>query len=248
MYLFLWLLALKNLNSKSKLCNVMPSYPVSSLKFPLNHITWPVTGNKKVQTFLKPYICSGLQMDKSKTAAVSSNATKPVFSGEGFGESTYVAPVYDSSARDFGNDFILILIVPLIIVIIIAIILAIVMFCFREGRWDSSLFSVRLFFNTLHGQQKIHGLAWVVNNQLVILVRLALSNVLYFKMYSQMMRRSANWLGQFFTNVNCKWLTSGIFIIDIFHIINFLFFVRPKRDAKTARFVSERIYPVNWTG
>lgn len=78
--------------------------------------------------------CKFSLMDKSKTAAVSSNATKPVFSGEGFGESTYVAPVYDSSARDFGNDFILILIVPLIIVIIIAIILAIVMFCFREGR------------------------------------------------------------------------------------------------------------------
>ena len=73
-------------------------------------------------------------MDKSKTAAVVSNATKPVPSGEGFDESTYVAPVYDSSARDFGNDFILILIVPLIIVIIVAIILAIVMFCFREGR------------------------------------------------------------------------------------------------------------------
>ena len=73
-------------------------------------------------------------MDKSKTAVVVSNVTKPVSSGEGFDESTYVAPVYDSSVRDFGSDLPLILILPLIIVIIIAIILAIVMFCFREGR------------------------------------------------------------------------------------------------------------------
>lgn len=73
-------------------------------------------------------------MDKSKTAVAVSNTTKRQLSGEGFDESTYVAPVYDSSIRDFGNDFILILVLPLIVVIIIAIILAIIMFCFREGR------------------------------------------------------------------------------------------------------------------
>ena len=73
-------------------------------------------------------------MDKSKKAAVVSNATKQGLSGEGFDESTYIAPVYDSSARDFGIDFLLILILPLIVVIIVAIILAIIMFCFREGR------------------------------------------------------------------------------------------------------------------
>jgi len=73
-------------------------------------------------------------MDKSKTALVVSNDTKPVLSGEGFDESTYVAPVYDSSARDFGSDFLLILILPLIVILIVAIILAVIMFCFREGR------------------------------------------------------------------------------------------------------------------
>lgn len=74
-------------------------------------------------------------MDKSKKAVVVSNATKQEFRGEGFDESTYIAPVYDSSVRDFGIEFLLILILPLVVVIIIAIILAIVMFCFREGRW-----------------------------------------------------------------------------------------------------------------
>lgn len=78
--------------------------------------------------------CKFRLMDKSKTAVVVGNVTKPVSSGEGFDESTYVAPVYDSSVRDFGSEFPLILILPLIIVVIIAIILAIVMFCFREGR------------------------------------------------------------------------------------------------------------------
>lgn len=73
-------------------------------------------------------------MDKSKKAVAVTNATKPQLSGEGFDESTYVAPVYDSSVRDFGSDFLLILILPLLVVIIIAIILAIIMFCFREGR------------------------------------------------------------------------------------------------------------------
>lgn len=73
-------------------------------------------------------------MDKGKTAVAVGNASKQQLSGEGFDESTYVAPVYDSSVRDFGSDFVLILVLPLIIVIIIAIILAIVMFCFREGR------------------------------------------------------------------------------------------------------------------
>ena len=73
-------------------------------------------------------------MDKRKKAVAVSNATKQGLSGEGFDESTYVAPVYDSSVRDFGIDFLLILILPLIVVIIVAIILAIIMFCFREGR------------------------------------------------------------------------------------------------------------------
>ena len=73
-------------------------------------------------------------MDKRKKAVAVSNATKQGLSGEGFDESTYIAPVYDSSARDFGIDFLLILILPLIVVIIVAIILAIIMFCFREGR------------------------------------------------------------------------------------------------------------------
>lgn len=74
-------------------------------------------------------------MDKSKKPVVVSNATKQEFTGEGFDESTYIAPVYDSSVRDFGIEFLLILILPLVVVIIIAIILAIIMFCFREGRW-----------------------------------------------------------------------------------------------------------------
>lgn len=73
-------------------------------------------------------------MDKSKKAVAVSNSTKQELSGEGFDESTYITPVYDSSVRNFGNEFILILILPLIVVIIIAIILAIIMFCFREGR------------------------------------------------------------------------------------------------------------------
>jgi len=73
-------------------------------------------------------------MDKGKKAVVVSNATKQELSGEGFDESTYIAPVYDSSVRDFGINFLLILILPLLVVIIIAIILAVVMFCFREGR------------------------------------------------------------------------------------------------------------------
>lgn len=78
--------------------------------------------------------CQFTLMDKSKKAVVVSNATKQEFRGEGFDESTYIAPVYDSSVRDFGIEFLLILILPLVVVIIIAIILAIVMFCFREGR------------------------------------------------------------------------------------------------------------------
>lgn len=92
-----------------------------------------MTNKRILLKCFKPFYL-GLQMDKSQTAVVVSNATKPSLSGEGFDESTYVAPVYDSSARDFGNDFLLILILPLIVVLIIAIILAIVMFCFREGR------------------------------------------------------------------------------------------------------------------
>ena len=93
-------------------------------------------------------------MDKGKTAVIVSNATKPPLSGEGFDESTYVAPVYDSSARDFGSDFLLILILPLIIVFIIAIILAIIMFFFREGRWvpySSVKLHVIYFTPCLHG-------------------------------------------------------------------------------------------------
>ncbi|XP_068725089.1 alpha-sarcoglycan-like isoform X2 [Montipora capricornis] len=78
--------------------------------------------------------CKFRLMDKSQTSASASNDSKPAHSGEGFHESTYVAPVYDSSRRDFGHDFLLILILPLIVVLIIAIILAVIMFCFREGR------------------------------------------------------------------------------------------------------------------
>lgn len=74
------------------------------------------------------------QRDMSKMAVVVGNVTKSAPSGEGFIESTYVAPVYDSSARDFGSDFLLILILPLLVVFIIAIILGIIFFCFREGR------------------------------------------------------------------------------------------------------------------
>lgn len=73
-------------------------------------------------------------MDKDDTAVVVSNTTTTEVSGEGFYESIYVAPVFDSSIRDFGSDFLLILILPLAVVVIIAIILAIIMFCFREGR------------------------------------------------------------------------------------------------------------------
>ena len=73
-------------------------------------------------------------MDKGQKAASVSNDTKPAYNGEGFGESTYVAPVYDSSARDFGYEFLLILILPLVIILIIAVILAVIMCCFREGR------------------------------------------------------------------------------------------------------------------
>ena len=80
------------------------------------------------------YNCISLQMDKDDTAVVVSNTTTTEVSGEGFDESTYVAPVFDSSIRDFGSDFLLLLILPLAVVVIIAIILAIIMFCFREGR------------------------------------------------------------------------------------------------------------------
>ena len=73
-------------------------------------------------------------MDMSKMAVVVGNVTKSAPSGEGFIESTYVAPVYDSSARDFGSDFLLILILPLLVVFVISIILGIIFFCFREGR------------------------------------------------------------------------------------------------------------------
>lgn len=78
--------------------------------------------------------CEFKLMDVVDSAVVVSNATTTVVSGEGYGESTYIAPVFDSSARDFGSDFLLILILPLAVVVIIAIILAIIMFCFREGR------------------------------------------------------------------------------------------------------------------
>ena len=81
------------------------------------------------------YNCISLQIDKDDTAVVVSNTTTTEVSGEGFDQSTYVAPVFDSSIRDFGSDFLLILILPLAVVVIIAIILAIIMFCFREGRW-----------------------------------------------------------------------------------------------------------------
>ena len=70
----------------------------------------------------------------SKMVVVVGNVTKSAPGGEGFVESTYVAPVYGSSARDFGSDFLLILILPLVVVFIIAIILGIIFFCFREGR------------------------------------------------------------------------------------------------------------------
>lgn len=70
----------------------------------------------------------------SQMSVVVGNVTKSAPSGEGFVESTYVAPVYDSSARDFGSDFLLILILPLLVVFVIAIILGIIFFCFREGR------------------------------------------------------------------------------------------------------------------
>ena len=73
-------------------------------------------------------------MDKGQISTAVSNDTKPAYSGEGFDQSTYVAPVYDSSARDFGYDFLLILILPLVIILIIAVILAVIMCCFREGR------------------------------------------------------------------------------------------------------------------
>ena len=85
----------------------------------------------------------------SKMAVVVGNVTKSVPSGEGFVESTYVAPVYDSSARDFGIDFLLILILPLIVVFVIAIILAIIFFCFREGRsvpWSYFVRELCLYF------------------------------------------------------------------------------------------------------
>lgn len=78
--------------------------------------------------------CKFRLMDKGQTSTAVSNDTKPAYSGEGFDQSTYVAPVYDSSARDFGYDFLLILILPLVIILIIAVILAVIMCCFREGR------------------------------------------------------------------------------------------------------------------
>ncbi|CAH3015594.1 unnamed protein product [Porites evermanni] len=78
--------------------------------------------------------CKFRLMDMSKMAVVVGNVTKSAPSGEGFVESKYVAPVYDSSARDFGSDFLLILILPLLVVFVIAIILGIIFFCFREGR------------------------------------------------------------------------------------------------------------------
>ena len=85
----------------------------------------------------------------SKMAVVVGNVTKSAPSGEGFIESTYVAPVYDSSARDFGSDFLLILILPLLVVFIIAIILGIIFFCFREGRsvpWSYFVREMCLYF------------------------------------------------------------------------------------------------------
>ena len=88
-------------------------------------------------------------MDMSKMAVVVGNVTKSAPSGEGFIESTYVAPVYDSSARDFGSDFLLILILPLLVVFIIAIILGIIFFCFREGRsvpWSYFVRELCLYF------------------------------------------------------------------------------------------------------
>lgn len=78
--------------------------------------------------------CKFRLMDMSQMFVVVGNVTKSAPSGEGFVESTYVAPVYDSSARDFGSDFLLILILPLLVVFVIAIILGIIFFCFREGR------------------------------------------------------------------------------------------------------------------
>lgn len=90
----------------------------SNSKFPPFEIDW----------------CEFKLMDKDDTAVVVSNTTTTEVSGEGFDQSTYVAPVFDSSIRDFGSDFLLILILPLAVVVIIAIILAIIMFCFREGR------------------------------------------------------------------------------------------------------------------
>ena len=85
----------------------------------------------------------------SKMAVVVGNVTKSAPSGEGFIESTYVAPVYDSSARDFGSDFLLILILPLLVVFVIAIILGIIFFCFREGRsvpWSYFVRELCLYF------------------------------------------------------------------------------------------------------
>ena len=85
----------------------------------------------------------------SKLAVVAGNVTKSAPSGEGFVESTYVAPVYDSSARDFGSDFLLLLILPLLVVFVIAIILGIIFFCFREGRsvpWSYFVRELCLYF------------------------------------------------------------------------------------------------------
>ena len=48
--------------------------------------------------------------------------------------SSYNPPELDERERDFGNDFILIVILPLLIILLVVFILGIIMCCSREGR------------------------------------------------------------------------------------------------------------------
>lgn len=48
--------------------------------------------------------------------------------------SSYNPPELDEKERDFGNDFILIVILPLLIILLVVFILGIIMCCGREGR------------------------------------------------------------------------------------------------------------------
>lgn len=48
--------------------------------------------------------------------------------------SSYNPPELDERERDFGNDFILIVILPLLIILLVVFILGIIMCCGREGR------------------------------------------------------------------------------------------------------------------